>query len=41
VIETLYAVKSAKDAKLEVVIVALVPERPVRPDVESKEFEAL
>jgi hypothetical protein len=33
VIETLYAVESARDAKFEVVIVALVPVRPVRPVV--------
>jgi hypothetical protein len=35
VIETLYAVESARDAKFEVVIVALVPVRPVRPVVVS------
>jgi hypothetical protein len=33
VIETLYAVESAREAKLEVVMVALVPVRPVRPVV--------
>jgi hypothetical protein len=33
VIETLYAVESARDARFAVVIVALVPVRPVRPVV--------
>ena len=36
VIETLYAVESARDAKFEVVIVALVPVLPVSPVVVSK-----
>ena len=36
VIETLYAVESARDAKLDVLIVALVPVLPVSPVVVSK-----
>jgi hypothetical protein len=41
VIETLYAVLSASDARFDVVIVALVPVRPVRPVVASRVEEAL
>ena len=33
VIETLYAVESAREARFEVVMVAVVPVRPVRPVV--------
>jgi hypothetical protein len=41
VMETLYAVESARDARFEVVMVALVPVRPVRPVVAISVPEAL